>query len=245
METATTLGVVAEMQPRLSAVAAAPAAPPVAWWVAALLLLNGTLVGMTAVAVLSTRDQLETMASRAGEHALAASQQAQGMKELEARLVDVRRAVSSHAREESLFLKMLILKPNLDPALGRRIASAVQSDCLLYGQDPNLVLSIIAIESSFNPNAVSPAGAIGLMQVMPFWKKTLGLGELSDPEVSIRAGVQVLAHYQQMFRDEELTLTAYNQGPGWVKGGQSGNGYAEKVLSTFQRLKDIDVAGRP
>jgi hypothetical protein len=147
--------------------------------------------------------------------------------------------------------RVVILKPGLDPSLGRRIAAAVQANCLLYGQDPNLVLAIIAIESSFNPNAVSPVGAVGLMQVMPFWKKTLGLKEeLSDPEVSIRAGVQVLAHYGQMYRDEALTLAAYNRGPGPVdfalaSGNSLAKGYAEKVLSTWQRLKDIDVAGRP
>jgi len=246
METAPGLSAVAVIHPRLSVAPDAwPAAPGVPWWLAAALLLNATLLGATAVAVLSTREQLESMGSRAQEHASAAAQQARGLKALEARLVDVRRAVSSHAREEALFLKMLILKPNLDPALGRRIAAAVQSDCLLYGQDPNLVLSIIAIESGFNPNAVSPVGAVGLMQVMPHWKKTLGLADLNEPESSIRAGVQVLAHYQQMFRDEELTLTAYNQGPGSVNGGKPGNGYSEKVLSTWQRLKDIDVAGRP
>ena len=254
METAHTLNAVAAIHPRLSVLPPPPVSPPYPggkWWLAAGLLLNGALVGIAAVGALSVREQLDLVASRSQQHADAAEQQAQGLKALEARMVDVRRAVSSHAREEALFLKMLILKPGLDPALGRRIAAAVQAQCLLYGQDPNLVLSIIAIESSFNPNAISPSGAVGLMQVMPFWKKTLGVQELTDPEVSIRAGVQVLAHYQQMFRDEERALTAYNRGPGGVeeamaaKGSGAGPDYSEKVLSTWQRLKDIDVAGRP
>lgn len=252
MEDAQALSAVVAIHPRLSVLP--PLAPPESgarWWLGAALLLNGTMVGITGVGLVTTREQLERMGSRSQQHAQAAEQQAEGMRALEARLVDVRRAVSSHAREESLFLKMLILKPGLDPALGRRIAAAIQANCLLYGQDPNLVLAIIAIESSFNPNAVSPVGAVGLMQVMPFWKKTLGLKEeLRDPEGSIRAGVQVLAHYGQMYRDEALTLTAYNRGPGAVdfalaNGTSPANGYAEKVLSTWQRLKDIDVAGRP
>jgi soluble lytic murein transglycosylase-like protein len=129
----------------------------------------------------------------------------------------------------------LIIRPTLDPVLARRIASAVQAECLLYGQDPNLVLAIIAIESSFNPNAVSPAGAIGLMQV----------DDLTNPEISIRAGVQIFAHYQQMFRDEARALVAYNMGPAVPEPGSAPTRYAEKVLDLWQRLKDIDVAGRP
>lgn len=166
-------------------------------------------------------------------------------------LADVSRAVSSHAREEAVFLKMLILKPSLDHSLGRRIAISVQQQCVLFGQDPNLVLAIMYNESDFDPRARSVMGAVGLMQVMPHWKKVLGLEQdLTEPEVSIRAGVQILGFYQQMYRDLDLTLTAYNRGPGpvdfaLVKGSSPLNGYAAKVLGTWEKLKSLDSSARP
>ena len=112
------------------------------------------------------------------------------------------------------------------------------------------MLAIMAIESDFNPAVVSNQGAVGLMQVMPHWKKVLGLQELTEPEVSIRAGIQILGFYQQMYRDLDLAVTAYNRGPGpvdfaLVKGASPANGYGAKVLSTYERLKALDVAARP
>lgn len=215
------------------------------WWLGAGVMLNAMLVGLTLVSALSTREELVGMRSRAGDHATAAASQALEMKAIEKALLDVRRAVSAHAREEGLFLKIMILKPSIDYALARRIAAAVQASCQLHGQDPNLVLSIIAVQSGFNPTAVSAVGAEGLMQVMPQWKTTLGPQELTDPEASIRAGVQVLAYYQQLYRDEELMVIAYNRGPGPQELSPANRAYPEKVIALWQRLKDIDVAGRP
>lgn len=166
-------------------------------------------------------------------------------------LADVSRAVSSHTHEEALFLKMLILKPSLDHTLGRRIAVSVQQQCALFGQDPNLVLAIMYTESDFDPKARSVQGAVGLMQVMPHWKKVLGLEQdLTEPEVSIRAGIQILGFYQQMYRDLDLALTAYNRGPGpvdgaLVRGSSPANGYAARVLSFWEKLKTLDSSARP
>lgn len=221
------------------------------------LALNTVLaVGMTAAA-LSFHERLDKLSLQAQQDALASERHLQSItalgdqsRELEAGLADVATAVSSHAREESLFLKMLILKPGLDQRLARRIARSVQNECLLFGQDPNLVLAIMATESDFNPKAISHMGAIGLMQVMPHWKKVLGLAEMTEPEVSIRAGIQILGFYQQMYRDVDLALTAYNRGPGpvdgaLVRGTSSANGYAAKVLVVWNKLKALDVASRP
>jgi hypothetical protein len=241
MDAAHLMNAVVAIRPRLADLSADAGKS----WLAAGLLLNGMLVGVTAIGSLTTREQLDRLS---GEHSASVAQQTQGLKAVESRLVDVRRAVSSHAREEALFLKMLILKPGLDLPLARRMAAAIQANCVLYGQDPNLVLSIIAIESGFNPSASSPAGAVGLMQVMPHWKKALGVGELTDPEVSIHAGVQILAYYQQLYRDEALIVSAYGRGPvdaAPVTSGNAPGGDAEKVLATWQRLRDVDVAGRP
>jgi soluble lytic murein transglycosylase-like protein len=62
---------------------------------------------------------------------------------------------------------------------------------------PQLVLAVIDVESAFDPFAVSSAGAVGLMQVMPFWPTELGLSRknLIDVELNIRMGTSILAYY--------------------------------------------------
>ena len=62
---------------------------------------------------------------------------------------------------------------------------------------PQLVLAVIDVESAFDPFAVSSAGAVGLMQVMPFWPTELGLSrkDLIDVELNIRMGTSILAYY--------------------------------------------------
>ncbi len=256
MEPAHTLSAVTTLKAEVPAVKD-PGASMGRLLVASLVLNTALAAGMTAAA-LSFHDQLDHLSQRAQQGVMNSEKHLDGLaalgaqsRELQAGLVDVRTAVSSHAREESLFLKMLILKPALDQTLARRIARSVQEECMLFGQDPNLVLAIMANESDFNPNIVSNVGAVGLMQVMPHWKKVLNLQqELTDPEISIRAGIQILGFYQQMYRDVDLALTAYNRGPGpvdfgLVKGQSSANGYSSKVLGTYQKLKALDVASRP
>jgi soluble lytic murein transglycosylase-like protein len=221
------------------------------------LALNGGLALAAGAAALSLHAQLEDLSHHTQQYAKATDRYAQGLTTLgnESRsladgLVDVRTAVANHSREEALFLKMLILRPMINHALARRIAVAVHRECLLAGQDPNLVLAIISVESDFNPRAVSSAGALGLMQVMPFWKKVLEVDDLSHPETSIHAGVQILLHYQQLYDDVDLTLTAYNRGPTAVNealanGENPATGYSAKVLELWQRLSDLDVSARP
>lgn len=220
--------------------------------------LNGSLALGAGAAAVSLHLELDRLASRTHDYAQATERYAAGLATLghESRVVadglsEVRTAVASHAREEALFLKMLILKPSLNHGLARRIAAAVQRECMLTGQDPNVVLSVIAVESDFNPRAVSQVGAQGLMQVMPLWKKVLEVDDLSHPETSIHAGVQILLHYQQLYDNKlELTLTAYNRGPTSVndllaKGLDPLNGYSAKVLALAGRLNAIDVSAAP
>lgn len=222
------------------------------------LMLNGGLALGAGAAALTIHVKLEQLTTNTQAYAQATDRYARGLATLgdEARalqdgLVDVRTAVRTHASEEALFMKTLILKPGVNHALARRIAQAVQRECALSGQDPNLVLSVIAVESDFNPRAVSPVGAVGLMQVMPLWKKVLEVDDLSHPETSIHAGVQILLHYQQLYDNNlDLTLTAYNRGPSQVNeaiasGVSPANGYSAKVLGVAQRLNAIDVSAKP
>ena len=82
---------------------------------------------------------------------------------------------------------------------------------------PELVLAVIDTESRFNRYAVSSAGAVGLMQVMPFWPKRLGVENRLFGSIgfNIRMGCEILAYYMQAERnDYRRALARYNGSPG-------------------------------
>ncbi len=110
--------------------------------------------------------------------------------------------------------------------------------------DPDLIKAIIWAESSFNPNAVSQKGALGLMQLMPSTARSLGVKDCMNPKKNIGAGVRYFKELMHEFDgDEKLALAAYNAGSGKVR---EYNGvppfkatryYLKKVLSYYERLK--------
>jgi soluble lytic murein transglycosylase-like protein len=83
--------------------------------------------------------------------------------------------------------------------------------------DPLLVHSIIRVESNYNPYAVSPKGAQGLMQLMPPTARDLGVSNSFDPRQNIEAGVRYLKYLQDLYKDDRLALAAYNAGPAAVQ----------------------------
>ncbi len=93
----------------------------------------------------------------------------------------------------------------------------IESICSRYGLDPRLVVSVIEVESAFNPRAVSPKGAKGLMQLMPATAKMLGVTDSFDPEQNLHGGIRYLSYLYDLFnKDLSLALAAYNSGEGRV-----------------------------
>ncbi len=86
-----------------------------------------------------------------------------------------------------------------------------------YQIDPVLVRLIIEQESAFDPLALSPTGAMGLMQLMPDTAWLLGVADPFDPDQNIEAGVRYFAQQMDHFGSVELALAAYNAGPGAVE----------------------------
>lgn len=96
---------------------------------------------------------------------------------------------------------------------------------------PSSVLaSLIWHESNFKPGMVSPAGARGLMQVMPFWFKR---GQVwRNPETNLEVGTSLLVQYKNRYHgDWHRALTAYCMGPMRVSRGLYRSRYSSKVLS--------------
>jgi soluble lytic murein transglycosylase-like protein len=151
--------------------------------------------------------------------------------------------VVTTSSENVVYLKVMLLKPGIDKQLARDIAHSVVLRSREHKRDPDLTLALIAVESNFNPNAVSSTGAMGLTQIMPFWKKAFGIDrDLHDVDTSIKYGLDILGSYEQIFGGIELALTAYNRGPNAVSndmrdGKVPYNGYAESVMKTYSRVK--------
>jgi soluble lytic murein transglycosylase-like protein len=126
-----------------------------------------------------------------------------------------------------------------------RYSSMVDSACRAHGVDGALVHALIRAESSYNPNAVSPAGASGLMQLMPETAKRYGVRNIFDPAQNINGGVKLLKELLVQFDDDmELVIAAYNAGPNAVI--RAGNripaypqttAYVPKVIGYYRDLQ--------
>jgi len=111
------------------------------------------------------------------------------------------------------------------------ILQRVYQEASLAGLPPSLVLALIEVESTFQADAVSSAGAAGLMQIMPFWIEELGLAadNLKDSARNLRYGCTILAHYLAVENgDFTRALARYN-------GSLGKTWYPERVMHAWQR----------
>ena len=132
------------------------------------------------------------------------------------------------------------------------VTESVVEESAKHSLDPMLILAVMKVESNFDHRAVSPRGALGLMQIRPIvvnelidegtipkWKK----GEnLRDPSLNIKIGVAYLSHLLKMFESLPLALTAYNFGPTQIRIKLDAKEkipleYANKVVATQRSIE--------
>jgi hypothetical protein len=137
------------------------------------------------------------------------------------------------------------------------VQSIVAQAAAEHGLDAELINAVIWVESRFDPEAKSPAGARGLMQLMPATAAYLAkqMGERSprayDPEFNVRAGALYLAEMMSKFGEERYAVAAYHAGPGnvkkWLESGEAfpdySDTYVAKVMDARSRFEGDDERG--
>jgi soluble lytic murein transglycosylase-like protein len=153
--------------------------------------------------------------------------------------------------------RLLMLSPRERTASGDRydsmlLAKATQYDAIIEkaavsaSVEPNLLRAVIVVESGFNSRAVSPRGAVGLMQLMPATATRFGVSNPFDPRENVHAGARYLKFLMDRFgQDVRLALAAYNAGEQAVdrNGGQippftETMAYVPRVLRIYKQLRD-------
>lgn len=137
--------------------------------------------------------------------------------------------------------------PGLSARLSRRLAARALTEADAYGLDARLVVALIAVESGWDPRAVSPAGALGLGQLMPGTARELGI-DPADPEANVHGAVRYLRLLLDRYRGFpaqvrfERALGAYNAGPaavdryGGVPPFAQTQAYVRAVIALWRRL---------
>jgi len=103
------------------------------------------------------------------------------------------------------------------PAATTNVPAYVAMAARRHGLDAGLLNAIIRVESGFRHDALSPRGAMGLMQLMPATARELGVANAYDPRANIDAGALHFRRLLDRFRDPQLALAAYNAGAATVE----------------------------
>jgi soluble lytic murein transglycosylase-like protein len=127
----------------------------------------------------------------------------------------------------------------------QRFAPDINRVAAQHRLEPALLHAVISAESSYNPWAVSPKGAMGLMQLMPGTAARFGVGNPYDPVANMQGGARYLRWLLDYFNDTRLAVAAYNAGEGAVQkyGNQippyrETQNYVVKVLGYYQQYQN-------
>jgi hypothetical protein len=147
---------------------------------------------------------------------------------------------------------------DLEPATRAEIARTIVAEARTAGLDPLVVIAVIQVESSFDPEAISPAGALGLMQLREptlraeLLRHGVESADPRDPVANVQAGVRYLARLVAAFGSFDLALMAYNAGPARILGHLRAGGiperfrvYPARVRVEVERLRRLYGLERP
>ena len=134
--------------------------------------------------------------------------------------------------------------PAVTAAARGPFADLIDAAAKRYDMDVDLITSVIAAESNFNPKAVSRRDARGLMQLLPVTAAQLGVHDIFDPKENIEAGTRYLGELLKLYKNDlALALAAYNAGPdsvqrfGRVPPYPETVSYVRRVKTTYETRK--------
>jgi soluble lytic murein transglycosylase-like protein len=132
------------------------------------------------------------------------------------------------------------LAPSMAPRRTVSLEEIVTTASNRYGIDPDIVLSLIHAESAFDPKAVSPKGAQGLMQLMPQTATSMGVENPMDAAANVEGGTRYLRELLTLYH-EDLTkaLAAYNAGPARVQEYNGVPPYRETINYINRVVRDL------
>src|SRR5579864_3797121 len=134
---------------------------------------------------------------------------------------------------------------------GSGVRTLVEETAKNLDVSPLLVDSVIQVESNYNPYAISPKGAQGLMQLMPDTARRFGVKNSFDPQQNIEGGVRYLKFLQETFQDDRLAVAAYNAGEkavtkyGNVPPYRETAAYVAKVNQKYTHARDAAAKKSP
>lgn len=147
---------------------------------------------------------------------------------------DMQRQIIGRSAYGNVQEKTSVKREKAPPQTGVSVyTDLIKEYSALHTVDPNLVMAVVQAESGGNPNALSPKGAAGLMQLMPATAADLGVENRFDPEENIASGTRYLSDLIDRFKSVEVALWAYNAGPTAVRQGRmplETQEYVPKVL---------------
>ena len=213
-------------------------------------------VDVKGVAHFSTEqlDERYELFSRGGESFSAGQGNKAGLDSVEKNAVQSSALLAAGASRPSRLLAYFDVSPNY-----KAVKHLLKDASTTHGIDYELLQAVIATESGFDTHAVSPKGAVGLMQLIPPTAERYGVKadknspiakKLTDPKINIRAGASYLRDLINMFPGQlELAVAAYNAGEGAVQ--RAGNkipnypetrNYVKTVMQLYSHLKPSGVA---
>ena len=135
---------------------------------------------------------------------------------------------------------------------GASIQALIAGAASRHGIDPDFVASVVKVESGFNPSAISPKGARGLMQLMPQTAASFGVENAFDPAANIEAGTRYLRQLLELYDGDAVkALAAYNAGPqrvlqyGGLPPYSETRAYVSRVIHDYNRQKPLSKHARP